>query len=62
MIVKVLELEKDKARLVIQGQGHTFSFLTRNCLSQPKERKIRFLSLKKPVNGSLVTVTSSSKD
>lgn len=24
MIVKVLELEKDKARLVIQGQGHTF--------------------------------------
>jgi len=24
MIVKVLELEKDKAHLVIQGQGHTF--------------------------------------
>ncbi|MDD1703453.1 MAG: DNA-directed RNA polymerase subunit L, partial [Methanoregula sp.] len=24
MIVKVLELEKDKARLVIQGEGHTF--------------------------------------
>ena len=24
MIVKVLELEKDKARLTIQGEGHTF--------------------------------------
>jgi DNA-directed RNA polymerase subunit L len=24
MIVKVLELEKDKARLIIQGEGHTF--------------------------------------
>ena len=24
MIVKVLELEKDKVRLVIQGEGHTF--------------------------------------
>lgn len=24
MIVKMLELEKDKVRLVIQGQGHTF--------------------------------------
>jgi DNA-directed RNA polymerase subunit L len=24
MIVKVLELEKDKARFVIQGEGHTF--------------------------------------
>jgi len=24
MIVKVLELEKDKARLIVQGEGHTF--------------------------------------
>jgi DNA-directed RNA polymerase subunit L len=24
MIVKVLDLEKDKVRLVIQGEGHTF--------------------------------------
>jgi DNA-directed RNA polymerase subunit L len=24
MIVKVLDLEKDKVRLMIQGQGHTF--------------------------------------
>jgi DNA-directed RNA polymerase subunit L len=24
MIVKVIELEKDKARLIIQGEGHTF--------------------------------------
>lgn len=24
MIVKILELEKDKARLIIQGEGHTF--------------------------------------
>ncbi len=24
MIVKVLELEKDKVRLIIQGEGHTF--------------------------------------
>jgi DNA-directed RNA polymerase subunit L len=24
MIIKVLELEKDKVRLIIQGEGHTF--------------------------------------
>ena len=24
MIIKVLELEKDKARIVVQGEGHTF--------------------------------------
>jgi len=36
MIVKVLELEKDKARLVIQGEGHTFmNALIEEILSDP---------------------------
>jgi len=36
MIVKVLELEKDKARLVIQGEGHTFmNTLVEELLTDP---------------------------
>jgi len=36
MIVKVLELEKDKARLVIQGEGHTFmNALVEEILTDP---------------------------
>jgi DNA-directed RNA polymerase, subunit L (EC 2.7.7.6) len=36
MIVKVLELEKDKARLVIQGEGHTFmNALVEELLADP---------------------------
>jgi DNA-directed RNA polymerase subunit L len=36
MIVKVLELEKDKARLVIQGEGHTFmNTLVEELLADP---------------------------
>jgi len=36
MIVKVLDLEKDKVRLVIQGGGHTFmNALVEEILSDP---------------------------
>jgi DNA-directed RNA polymerase subunit L len=36
MIVKVLDLEKDKVRLVIQGEGHTFmNALVEQILSDP---------------------------
>jgi len=36
MIVKVLDLEKDKARLIIQGEGHTFmNALVEELLSDP---------------------------
>jgi DNA-directed RNA polymerase subunit L len=36
MIVKVLELEKDKVRLTIQGEGHTFmNALVEELLSDP---------------------------
>ena len=36
MIVKVLELEKDKARLIIQGEGHTFmNALVEEILTDP---------------------------
>jgi len=36
MIVKVLDLEKDKVRLVIQGEGHTFmNALVEEILSDP---------------------------
>jgi DNA-directed RNA polymerase subunit L len=36
MIVKVLDLEKDKVRLIIQGEGHTFmNALVEEILSDP---------------------------
>jgi DNA-directed RNA polymerase subunit L len=36
MIVKVLDLEKDKVRLTIQGEGHTFmNALVEELLSDP---------------------------
>jgi len=36
MIVKVLDLEKDKVRLLIQGEGHTFmNALVEEILSDP---------------------------
>jgi DNA-directed RNA polymerase subunit L len=36
MIVKVLDLEKDKVRLIIKGQGHTFmNALVEEILSDP---------------------------
>ena len=36
MNIKVLELEEDKARLVIQGEGHTFmNLLTQEILKDP---------------------------
>ena len=36
MIVKVLDLEKDKVRLIIQGEGHTFmNALVEELLSDP---------------------------
>ena len=36
MIVKVLDLEKDKVRLVIQGEGHTFmNALVEEILNDP---------------------------
>jgi DNA-directed RNA polymerase subunit L len=44
MIVKVLELEKDKARLVIQGQGHTFmNALIEELLSDPDIDVARYM-------------------
>jgi DNA-directed RNA polymerase subunit L len=36
MIVKILDLEKDKARLIIQGEGHTFmNALVEEILNDP---------------------------
>jgi DNA-directed RNA polymerase subunit L len=36
MIVKVLELEKDKARLILKGEGHTFmNTLVEELLTDP---------------------------
>ncbi|MGB9175678.1 MAG: DNA-directed RNA polymerase subunit L [Methanoregula sp.] len=44
MIVKVLELEKDKARLVIQGQGHTFmNALIEELVSDPDVDIARYM-------------------
>jgi DNA-directed RNA polymerase subunit L len=44
MIVKVLELEKDKARLVIQGEGHTFmNALIEEILSDPDVDVARYM-------------------
>jgi DNA-directed RNA polymerase subunit L len=44
MIVKVIELEKDKARLVIQGEGHTFmNALIEEILSDPDVDVARYM-------------------
>jgi DNA-directed RNA polymerase subunit L len=44
MIVKVIELGKDKARLVIQGEGHTFmNALVEEILSDPDVDVARYM-------------------
>jgi DNA-directed RNA polymerase subunit L len=44
MIVKVIELEKDKARLIIQGPGHTFmNALIGELLSDPEVDVARYM-------------------
>ena len=38
MIVKVIDLEKDKVRLIIKGEGHTFiNALVEEILNDPDE-------------------------
>ena len=44
MIVKVLELEKDKVHLMIQGEGHTFmNALVEEILSDPDVDVARYM-------------------
>jgi DNA-directed RNA polymerase subunit L len=44
MIVKVIELEKDKARLIIQGEGHTFmNALVEELLRDPDVDVARYM-------------------
>lgn len=44
MNIKVLELEKDKARLIIQGEGHTFmNALTEEILKDPDVDVARYV-------------------
>jgi len=44
MIIKVLELEKDKARIVVQGEGHTFmNALTEEILRDPDVDVARYM-------------------
>jgi DNA-directed RNA polymerase subunit L len=44
MIVKVLELEKDKVHLIIQGEGHTFmNALVEEILSDPDVDVARYM-------------------
>jgi DNA-directed RNA polymerase subunit L len=44
MNIKILELEKNKARLIIQGEGHTFmNVLTEEILKDPDVDVARYL-------------------
>jgi len=62
MIVKVLELEKDKARLVIQGEGHTFmNALVEEILTDPDVDVAKYTIEFQFSDPELLVTTKSSK-
>jgi DNA-directed RNA polymerase subunit L len=63
MIVKVLELEKDKARLVIQGEGHTFmNALVEELLSDPDVDVARYMIEFQFSDPELLVTTKAKKN
>src|SRR5208337_5491211 len=63
MIVKVLELEKDKARLIIQGEGHTFmNALTEEILKDPDVDVARYVIEFQFSDPELLVTTNGKKD
>lgn len=63
MIVKVLELEKDKVRLVIQGEGHTFmNALVEEILQDPDVDVARYLIEFQFSDPELLVTTKNKKN
>jgi DNA-directed RNA polymerase subunit L len=63
MNIKVLELEEDKARLVIQGEGHTFmNLLTQEILKDPDVDVARYLIEFQFSDPELLVTTNGKKD
>jgi DNA-directed RNA polymerase subunit L len=63
MIVKVLELENNKARLVIQGEGHTFmNALTDEILRDPSVDVAKYLIEFQFSEPELLITTKGKKD
>jgi DNA-directed RNA polymerase subunit L len=63
MIIKVLELEKDKARLIVQGEGHTFmNALTEEILRDPDVDVARYMIEFQFSDPELFVSTNGKKD
>lgn len=63
MIVKVLELEKNKARLVIQGEGHTFmNALLEEILRDPDVDVARYVIEFQFSDPELIVTTRNKKN
>jgi DNA-directed RNA polymerase subunit L len=63
MIVKVLELENNKARLVIQGEGHTFmNALTDEILRDPSVDVATYIIEFQFSDPELLVTTKGRKD
>lgn len=63
MNIKVLELEEDKARLVIQGEGHTFmNLLTQEILKDPDVDVARYLIEFQFSDPELLVTTNGKKE
>lgn len=63
MNIKVLELEVDKARLVIQGEGHTFmNLLTQEILKDPDVDVAKYLIEFQFSDPELLVTTNGKKD
>lgn len=63
MNIKVLELEEDKARLVIQGEGHTFmNLLTQEILKDPDVDVARYLIEFQFSDPELLVTTKGDRD
>ncbi len=63
MIIKVLQLEKDKARLIVQGEGHTFmNALTEEILRDPDVDVARYTIEFQFSDPELFVSTNGKKD
>jgi DNA-directed RNA polymerase subunit L len=63
MIVKVLELEKDKVHLIIQGEGHTFmNALVEELLSDPDVDVARYMIEFQFSDPELIVTTKGKKN
>jgi DNA-directed RNA polymerase subunit L len=63
MNIKLLELEKDKARLIVQGEGHTFmNALTDEILKDPDVDVARYIIEFQFSDPELLVTTNGKKD